>query len=347
VGWLALLAAALVVGVLVARPGGGNDRPLDPRSTGPQGARALVLLLEELGADVDTGSRPGDADTAVLLEDRLSDEGRDAALDFVEQGGTLVVADPTSPIAELAGIPSGVPESDCPTALDTVEVLRVAPGPAGDVPAEPGCFDGVVRPEVVGRGNLVLVGTARFFVNDLLDEADNAVLAAALLAPTGAEQVAFLTPEPGSGERRLFDLLGPGVAQAIVQLAIAALVYVLWRARRLGRPVVERQPVRVAGSELVAAVGRLLAGRRQPGESAAALRADARRSLAARLGVPTTTRIDHLAAAVAARTGLDASAVAGTLELRPVVSDEQLVALAAELDQILSLVLQPTGGTRR
>ena len=347
VGFLALLAAALVVAVALARPGGGNDRPLDPSSTGPQGARGLVLLLEELGADVDTSSRPGDADTAVLLEDRLSDDGRQAAIDFVEAGGTLVVADPTSPIPELAGVPSGPSEGPCPPALDDVEVLRYAPGPAADIQSRPGCFDGTVRPDGVGRGVLVAVGTSRFFVNELLDEADNAVLAATLLAPTGAEQVTFLTPEAGTGDRRLWDLLGPGVAQAIVQLAVAAALYALWRARRLGRPVVERQPVRVAGSELVAAVGRLLAGRRQPGESAAALRAEARRTLVARLGIPATAPIDHLAPAVAARTGLDPAAVAATLELRPVLTDDDLVALASEIDHILSLVLQPTGGARR
>ena len=68
----------------------------------------------------------------------------------------------------------------------------------------------------------------------------------------------------GGGERTLVDLVSAGVTRALAQLALAFAVYALWRARRLGRPVAEPQPVAVAGSELVAAVGNLLDRTRSP-----------------------------------------------------------------------------------
>lgn len=340
-GFGAVLAGLLVLAVLAARPSPGSDRPLDPRAAGPQGARALVLLLEELGADVDTGPRPdGDDDTAVVLEDRLTDDGRQALRQFVAGGGVLVVADRTSPLALDVAAAIAAP---CPRALADVEVLRFAPGPAAEVPQLPGCFGGSVRARPTGAGDLVVIDTPRYFTNDLLDEGDNAVLAAALLAPSGTERVAFITAEAGTGEEGLVDLVGSNVLQALAQLGVAAVVYVLWRGRRLGRPVAERQPVRHAGSELVSAVGRLLSGRRRPGETAAALRADARRHLVERLGLDPRTPIEQLVGAVVARTGLDPGLVAGALELRPVTTDDELVEIADAIDRILSLVLLPGG----
>ena len=47
--WIVLLGAIVAIGLL-ARGGDDTGEPLDPRSTGPLGARALVLLLEELGS---------------------------------------------------------------------------------------------------------------------------------------------------------------------------------------------------------------------------------------------------------------------------------------------------------
>ena len=52
--------------------------------------------------------------------------------------------------------------------------------------------------------------------------------------------------------------MGDGVRGSLWQLALGFLVFALWKARRLGRPVAEPQPVELAASELTVAVGNLL-----------------------------------------------------------------------------------------
>ena len=60
---------------------------------------------------------------------------------------------------------------------------------------------------------------------------------------------------------------------------MAALLLALWRARRLGRPVAEPVPVELAGSELTAAVGDLMARGHRREAAAAGLRDGVRRAL--------------------------------------------------------------------
>src|SRR6266581_6954843 len=76
--------------------------------------------------------------------------------------------------------------------------------------------------------------------------------------------------------------VAPRVRLAMWQLVVAFAVLVLWRARRLGRPVAEAQPVQIPGSELVVAVGNLLQRARGRGQAAGLLTDDLRRTLAER-----------------------------------------------------------------
>ena len=85
-----------------------------------------------------------------------------------------------------------------------------------------------------------------------------------------------------------------------MQLAVAFGVLVLWRSRRLGRPVLEPQPVQLAGSELVVAVGELLQRAKGREQAASVLRDDLRRWLAERLGLPPATPAEVVAEAAAA-----------------------------------------------
>ena len=65
------------------------------------------------------------------------------------------------------------------------------------------------------------------------------------------------------------------------------MVFALWRARRLGRPVAEVQPVEIAGSELVVAVGNLLQKSGRPETAAERLRSDLHHDL---IGPPRPRR---------------------------------------------------------
>lgn len=334
--WIAIVVVLVGVALVAGAPTQRNDRPLDPAANGPRGAKAVVVLLDELGADVDVvrGAPPADADVALVLRDRYEDDERDEVRRWVGDGGVLVVADPGSPL-HGAGLPTGA----CPAGIEGVEVVGASFEIARGEGSDGGCFDGFVATATAGAGTIISVGLPTVFANEHLGEVDNAVLAAGLLAPTGTERVAFLREPAGAGDEALLDLLGPRVAQALGQLAVAFGIYVLWRARRLGRPVVEPQPVAVAGSELVTAVGRMLGGRKQPAEAAARVRADLRRALERRLGLPADAPATHVADAVAARSGLDPATVVAALGGRTVTTDADLVEVIADLDHIRHNVL--------
>ena len=152
---------------------------------------------------------------------------------------------------------------------------------------------------------MVRLGGASVLVNQELGKADNAVLLASLLVPAEGTTVQVLRPPPpGGGDAGLTDLIAPRVKLALWQLVVAFVLLALWRARRLGRPVPEPQPVQLPGSELVVAVGNLLQRARGRGQAAGLLTDDLRRSLAERLGLPPSAPADQVADAAAARTGI-------------------------------------------
>jgi hypothetical protein len=350
--WLALVAGLLLVAVVAGRPAQ-EGNPLDPDSPGPLGTKGLVEALRELGATVTVSADPpgSGAATALLLSDDLTPPRRDGLLAWVRQGGTLVVADPSSGVTAARpvgttriGLLDAPLERRCEVAA-LRDVGRVsAPGglvfevpPGGGVR---GCFprgDGawlLVQP--LGDGNVVRLGGASAVVNQELGEADNAVLLAGLLAPSpGPGQVWVLRPPlPGSGSASLGDLVAPRVRLALWQLAVAFVVLALWRARRLGRPVAEPQPVQVPGSELVVAVGNLLQRARGRGQAAGLLGDDLRRSLAERLGLPPSTPADQVADAAAQRTGVQRERVLRALAPPTPRDEAELVALSQAVDAV-------------
>jgi len=358
--WLALLALVVLVAVVAGRPPKDGE-PLSPDGTGPAGAKALVRLLEDLGADVVVTDRlPGDdVDVALLLADQTPDDQVDALRAWVQDGGRLVVADPSSPftpvpsgtVDPLGGIvQSSTPPGDCTIgALDGIGRIDARGGLAYDVAGATGhCYGDEAAAFVVttaaGDGTVAAVGGAGMFTNEALGAFDNSVLAAALLAPEPGTRVAFLqAPAPGSGDDGLAELVAPNVKAALFQLVVAFVVYALWRARRLGPPIEEPQPVQIAGSELVGAVGELLQQARSPERAASLLRDDLRRRLCAHLGLAATTPPDIVAAVTSQRTGADAEAVYAALAGPPVTSDQDLIALAQTHETIREELLHGSG----
>lgn len=354
-------AAALAVGLLVLGWAAGRPpregEPLDPRSSGELGARGLVLFLEEMGADVRVSREaPTDgSDVVVVLRDRLNEATRDDLVAWVRAGGTLVIADPSSPLsAPLAQDPGdvlGLLEGDLSRGTCDLEALRGvedvdAPGAVLHAvpPGGASCFgDGdaaFVVAAPAGAGTVVSIGSPTPFLNDDLDERDHAVLVGSLAAPRPGTRVTIIEdPAPGEGDESLGDLVGDGVRAALVQLALAFLVYALFRARRLGRPVAEPLPVRIAGSELVVAVGRLLQEAGDPGRAAAVLQEDTRSSLAQGLGTAADASPEVVADAAAGRGGVDATRVREVLTRGPVDDEQALVDLARDLDAVREEIL--------
>jgi hypothetical protein len=147
--------------------------------------------------------------------------------------------------------------------------------------------------------------------------------------------VAFLRPPPpGAGTKSLADLVSDRWWDALWQLGIAFALLALWRARRLGRPVLERQPVQLEGSELVVAVGDLLQRAGGRGAAADRLRDDARRRVADRLGLPPSAPLDAIAGAVASRTGRPTADIAALLAGPPPATEAELAELARSLESL-------------
>jgi hypothetical protein len=135
------------------------------------------------------------------------------------------------------------------------------------------------------------------------------------------------------------DLVSPAVRLGIFQLVLGFVVYLFVRGRRLGKPVLEPQPVQIAGSELVSAVGNLLQQTKSPDRAAAVLRADVRRRLSERLGLPADAGPDVIAASVEARAGIEQALSFPLLADGPCPSETALLDLASGLDDLRRQVL--------
>jgi hypothetical protein len=293
-------------------------------------------------------------DTALLLEDRLDDAGRDQLLAWVAEGGVLVVTDPSSPLTPApASTVSGdfgleigkIDRGQCTIdALVGVNAVYAAGGPSYQVgPGDGHCLGGGSSAFVVSRahgaGWVVSIGSPGTFTNEHLGAYDDSVLAANLLAPVAGTRVAFLAPaEVGVGTTSLADLIAHRFKLFAAELLVAFVIYALWRARRLGRPVSEPQPVPIAGSELVAAVGNLLQQSNAPDRAAELLRADLRRTLVERLGAPAGAPVEVLAEVAASRSGVARERVVAALST-PITTDADLAALARSVESIRQEVL--------
>jgi len=224
-----------------------------------------------------------------------------------------------------------------------------------------------------GLGTTVALGGVSPFTNALLDVADNAVLATSLFAPTPGTRVLLFsgsqglptgagstsTPSGGSDDGgsggsdedpgdqgdgggqtpdqdqpSLLDEIPVGVRFAFLQLIVVFVLYAWARGRRVGEPVSEPQPVDIDGSELVLAVGDLLARTKSPERSAAVLRTDVCRRLASRVGLAGDADPHLVATTVAARTGGDADEIARLLAGPAPTTDDGLIDLARRLDAL-------------
>jgi hypothetical protein len=319
---------------------------------------------------------PGAEVLVVPLPTRLSAQDRAALADLAAEGATVVFGEPVHDgpdepassrwslvpdreLAETAAQP--VDPGGCPLPeLDGLGPIDAAFAvPIFVLEADDWCYGdataAMVTRRVVGEGQIVNLADPLLWSNARLQPAkeaggeplDNAAMALRILGAEEGRRILVVEPAvrgvtPDDTARNPLELLPFQVRLALLQAAVALVLYLWWRGRRLGRPMREPLPVRIAASELVAAVGELLRRRGSASRAAASMRADLRRELSSRLGVPAGN-IPELVERVAARTGRPVAEVAAIILDPPYgggsAEVDDLVRLAGALDSIRQEVL--------
>jgi hypothetical protein len=352
---LTVVVLAVIAGIgaylTAPRPGG----TMDPASTSPVGARALVTLLRDFGvevvvadsiADVERAARP---DTLILVAQSqyLTDS---AVLDRLAKApGDLLLVQPTARTREalMPGIRISVASTfDSSPNCALREANRAGSvrfGPSDTYKATDGrpmtsCYDGVlIRYRDNGR-TVTAVGSTDFMTNGSLLQAGNAALAMNLAGDR--PRLIWYAPHHIEGETSsssstsIFDLFPENVSWIVWQLCLVVLLVALWKGRRPGPLVAEELPVVVRASETVEGRGRLYRSRRARDRAAQALRTATLQRLLPRLGLGAGTPAPAVVTTVAQRTGADTGFVSYHLFGPPPATDNDLLQLARALDEI-------------
>ena len=351
-----LLLGALLLAAAASRRTVGL---LDPDATDPQGAHALAVLLADQGVGVvrvTTATEAADALRAspgatllvaptAPLSERMVGEVHGVAAAYV-----VLLGPDDATLAAFA--PWARPESvrtssdEVPAACTWGVAVRAGARPQAGATYTTtradasSCWGGGVLDAAAPTGTVTVVGMTEAFTNQHLGESGNAAMALGALGrartlvwwlPSTTDPLQF---EAGH-EVGIGDLVPPWVAWAVAQVAVAVLVAVWWRGRRLGRVVLEPLPVVVRATEAVEGRARLYRRGHARGRAADALREAAAGRLRARLSLPRGSAVDVVAAAVAARTGRPAAEVSVLLTPGSAPSDDAgLTGLATALDAL-------------
>ena len=328
--WRWALVALIVLAVLAGidayltapRPGA----RMDPESTGPDGAHALVALLRGGGVDVVVAGGIADVEQAArpntLILVAQSQYLTDPLLDRLKEvPGDLLLVEPTArtrvalmPGVRMSGGSDFDVNPDC-TLREATRAGSVRFGSSDTYRATPGramtsCYDGVlIRFRDDGRA-ITAVGSTDFMTNGGLLHAGNAALAMNLAGDR--PRLIWYAPHQVEGESSppasMFDLIPHNVIWIVWQLCLVVLLVALWKGRRPGPLVAEELPVVVRASETVEGRGRLYRSRRARDRAAAALRTATLQRLLPRLGLGPGASAPAVAATAAQRSGADPAA---------------------------------------
>jgi hypothetical protein len=358
---LVVIVVGITIGVLSGRPAGGL---LDPDGVNETGSRALAQLLRAEGVALTVARTSSEvaatgADTTVLVT--FPDQLGDAQLHTVRRSAAdLVLVAPDqpqltvlAPAVRISSLHEAVtdrePGCELPAARAAGKVElgnRMYRSDAGTSCYRDDNGAGLVQ-LADGARTVTVLGSAELFTNGELASEANAALALRLLG--GKPKLLWYLPAPeatpaGQPRRTPGELIPRGWIWGTAQLAVAAVIAALWRARRLGAVVREPLPVVVRAVEVTEGRARLYRRAAAREHAAEALRAATRGRLASLLGFASagtgpggtagTGPGDEAALvdAVAARTGRSGAEVRALL-YRPGPSDDlAMVELADQLD---------------
>jgi hypothetical protein len=363
---LVLIGLALVT-ILAAIGTTPNSVPLDPRNAAPDGARAVAALLADRGVSVTIATTLPQLDSAtdatIIVADPLELSSR-ALRTIDHSNATVLLLDPQQLTLSALGVPATVDAESAGTTIDPSCSLAAAvtAGSArisGDLYAVHGtataCYlqqgDAALLESTRANGaTTIVLGSASTLTNAHLAAQGDAALALGLLDTQIVQWVpgglrAGAPPKSRSG---LLNLLPSRLLWATLQLFIALVVLALWRARRLGRPVVEPLPVVVRAAETVEGRARLMHAARARGAAARSLRDAAVRRMSRALRLGADDDPASVVALVAERTRKPAAEIQAMLYGDEPQDDTSLVRLAQDLPRLETAIRQddapPSGG---
>lgn len=298
------LAAMVVAGVLLVAglvQSASQPTPTDGPAgssfaTNGEGTAALVDLLEANGYDVVRERRPlaevppGPGDTVVVVNGPLPAEDETAVAEHVAEGGRLVAVgftflDFIVDVAPTEFTRTQEPASGLLPVNGFGELARVDADwvwlDAGSLLPVVGNNDGtMVGVESVEKGTVVAIAHSSVVANRGLASGDNALLALLAVGERGAT-VRFIEYIHGFTQPTGLAALPARWKQGLLVLALAGVVWLLARSRRLGPPEAAVRALAPPRSAYVDSLARTLESSRDP-EAAAPLDAALTRILAER-----------------------------------------------------------------
>jgi len=269
---LNLLAQGLDHAVSGSEPSGAHDSSYATTDTG---LAAYATLLTRFGHPVTQlrGKIPdfmsGDRTVVVIEPTALTDDESAALLQFVTNGGRLVIGG-TQPfyLKNLRDRPprwsaTGLETwQDADSSLGNVQSIASAAAGSFIAPGSGRVLVGtderaLVTSDSVGQGEMLFLADPSPLENAYLARADNAAFAVALAGP--AEQpVFFAEGTHGYGESRGWRAIPTRWKYALLLVAVAALAFVWSRARRFGPPDRAARDLPPARAEYVRALSKTL-----------------------------------------------------------------------------------------
>jgi hypothetical protein len=357
-----VIGVAALIGVVIAlnllangldRAVGGNEPGGEADSsyaTAPEGVAAYASLLARYGHSV--GRQRGaieysqliGADTVIVLDPpALTEEESIALLEFVSNGGRLVIGDSApSYLHEFRDDPPTWQFSDPTTwsAIDSplVGVRTVQPA-RGGIWSSPGSGEAVigtddaalVTRDSVGAGDIYFLADPSPLENAYLAKADNAAFGIALAADAPNQRVLFVEGVHGYGATSGIRAIPTQWKWALGMLALGAIVFVWSRARRFGPPDRVARELPPARAEYVRALSQTLERTRDRQNSFAHVQAWTRERVIERAALrPDASDEEVWRAAIA----LGCSEYDAAMLRTPIMNDHDALALGRALARV-------------
>ncbi|MGC5342093.1 DUF4350 domain-containing protein [Streptomyces sp. DT171] len=285
---------------------------LDPRSADPQGSRAVAKLLQERGVSVrvtttldeTVAAAAPDATLFITTPDLLTGTGQRTLRSTASTTGRTVLLAPEQSVPALAPgvhthtarpVTALAPRCALPAARNAEDAETGGVRYTADNSDATACYPSAGLPTLLllpehDGGETVLIGSPDLLYNNRLGHQGNASLALQLLGSRPhlvwyLPSLADSSVTDGDADRTFIELIPSGWLWGALQLAVAAGLAALWRARRLGPLVTEELPVVIRASESTEGRARLYRKANARDRAAAELRSATRTRIAPFVGV--------------------------------------------------------------